>query len=900
MSCKQFHTVRCDVWDGKDPVSILGACHFDYTTAEASGMLIHNMATATTHSRISRPLLLALGILFAALTIFYSAAWMYYIQRPSPVPQVEVGFDETYSSSGIEIQNVHPDSPAEKSGLKANDRIVAINGSRADSASAWDDLMSRIWRSSHPGDTVTLTLQRPGQAQPVVIAPRFRARQGVGDTKTIPRTIALEILRMYPLLFLFVGLAVLFLRMEDPNAWLLALLFGTFIVAADMPDEFAAATPHLRSFLLAYRSLMGSVLTGLFYFFFAVFPTRSPIDRKVPWLKWVLLLACLCLGLGGYRHGDYRALPFILTVVPDNVAQDARRVVAYGSVLLGLVSLLWNRLSVSSKDDLRKIKVIFWGTVVGVTPAVTMALAREVFYVQTSFWLNFAKVILLFIFPLSFAYAVVKHRVMDIPVLLKRSARYFIVERGFLILIFVLSVGLTLWFGQAFSNYFSAGSKAAIPVGATFGVLVISSASQVHRRVRTRLDRAFFRSSYDAQQILEDLAAKTLNTSSREGLASLLQQNIRDALHPRSVFVYFRNDDGQLLAYAGNPPAQAMVLSSTAPEFAKLAERDGPLELIAEEMRDTQLAPLDPECLVPIRGSGTGTLDGVAALGPRLSEEPYSYSDKRLLASVASQAGIAIRSITLAEKMAEQMEAERRTEQEMQIARQVQSRLLPQQGPSLKTLDICGKCIQTRAVGGDYYDFLDFGSGRLGLVLADISGKGMSAALLMANLQANLRGQYALALEDMCRLLRSVNLLFYQNTETSHYATMFFAIYDDGTRRLRYVNCGHNPPILMRANGDLERLPATATVLGLFEDWDCSVAECELASGDALVIYTDGISEAGPNEQEEFGEERLIATTQKHRQQSAIEILNNIVAEVQQASRGRQADDMTLIVASCA
>ncbi|MFZ0731477.1 MAG: SpoIIE family protein phosphatase [Candidatus Sulfotelmatobacter sp.] len=855
--------------------------------------------TTTTRSRTSRPLLLALAIIFAALNIFYSAAWMYYIRRPAPMPPVEVGFDESYSSSGIEIQNVYPNSPAEKSGLKANDRIVAINGTTADSASAWDDLMSRTWQSSHPGETVTLTLLRPGQLQPLVITPRFRARQGMGDTGGLARTIAVQILELYPLLFLIVGLAVLFLRVEDRNAWLLALLFATFITAGDMPAEFAAAPPDLRSFLLAYRTLLGSVLTGLFYFFFAVFPTRSPIDRRVPWLKWALLLACLCLGLGGYRHGNYSALSFILSVVPDRIAQDARRVVVYGSVFLGLASLLWNRISASSKDDVRKIKVVFWGTVVGVTPAVVIALVQEVFYARISFWPNFAKVILLFLFPLSFAYAVVKHRVMDIPVLLKRSARYFVVERGFLILILVLSVGLTLWFGQAFSHYFSAGSRAAIPIGATFGVLVISGATQAHRRVRTRLDRAFFRSSYDAQQILEELAAETLNTSSREGLALLLQQNIWDALHPRSLFVYLRTNNGQLLAYAGNPPPEAMTLSSAGAEITKLAEREGPVELVPEEVRGTQLAPLDPECLVAIRGSGRGALEGLAVLGPRLSEEPYSSSDKRLLASVASQAGIAMRSITLAEKMAEQMEAERRTAQEMQFARQVQSRLLPQQAPSLKTLDCCGKCIQTRAVGGDYYDFLDFGSGRLGLVLADISGKGMSAALLMANLQANLRGQYALALDDMSRLLRSVNHLFYRNTETSHYATMFFAIYDDATRRLRYANCGHNPPILVRANGTVDRLTATATVLGLFEEWDCAVEELELVFGDILVIYTDGISEAGPNEEEEYGEERLIAATRKHQQQSADKILDSILSEVQQFSRGRQADDMTLIVAGC-
>ncbi len=849
-----------------------------------------------------RPLLYAAAVLLAATTSLYSVAWMYYVRRPPPIPQVEVGFDESYSSAGIDINNVYPNSPAEKSGLKVNDRIVAIDGSSADSASAWNELLFRTWLSSQPGDTVTLTLRRPGQSQPLVITPRFRARQGAGDTKTIARSIADQILDLYPVLFLIVGLAVLFLRVEDRNAWLLALVFAAFITAADQPNQFVAAPPQLQAFLLAYRSLGNAVLAGLFYFFFAVFPTRSPIDRKAPWLKWVLPLIGLCLGLGGYRGGNLDALPFIAAVLPYRIAQNARLVTGYGAALLGLISLLCNLFTVSSVDDRRKLKVIFWGTVVGVTPAVVIGLVQDVFHTNFYFWVNFAKVILLFLFPLSFAYAVVKHRVMDIPVLLKRSARYFVVERGFVILILTLSVGLTFWFGQAFSRYFSAGSRAAIPIGATFGVLMISGATQVHRRVRTRLDRAFFRSSYDAQQILEDLAARTLTVTTREDLAGLLQQNIWDALHPRTMFVYLNNGAGQFFAYAGNPPSEAMTLSPKAEAMAMLAQRAEPREVSPEDTYGTQLEPLQPECLVPIRGSREGELQGGMVLGARLSEEPYSAGDKRLLASVASQAGIAMRSITLAEKMAERMEVERRAEQEMQIARQVQSRLLPQQAPSLKTLECAGKCVQTRAVGGDYYDFLDLGSGGLGLVLADIAGKGISGALLMANLQANLRSQYALALEDIPRLLRSVNGLFYKNTEPSHYATTFFAVYDDETRRLRYVNCGHNPPMVLRANGEVERLNATATVLGLFEEWDCEVVECELESGDVLVIYTDGISEAGESEEgtsEEFGEERLMAAIRRRKEQSADEILDGILGAVQQFSPGQQADDMTLIVAKC-
>ena len=165
-------------------------------------------------------------------------------------------------------------------------------------------------------------------------------------------------------------------------------------------------------------------------------------------------------------------------------------------------------------------------------------------------------------------------------------------------------------------------------------------------------------------------------------------------------------------------PSQDMVLG-----IYYLTKSKPPLELDPATLRGTQMQPLHAECLVPIRGSADGALQGVIVLGPRLAEEPYSEGDRRLLASVASQAGIAMRSISMAEKMAESMEAERRSEQEMQIARQVQRRLLPQQVlRRWSTLDMAGKCIQTRAVGGDYYDFLDFGAGKLGLVLADISG----------------------------------------------------------------------------------------------------------------------------------------------------------------------------------
>ncbi len=248
---------------------------------------------------------------------------------------------------------------------------------------------------------------------------------------------------------------------------------------------------------------------------------------------------------------------------------------------------------------------------------------------------------------------------------------------------------------------------------------------------------------------------------------------------------------------------------------------------------------------------------------------------------------------------AEKLEAERRAAQELEIAKQVQARLFPQTLPQLKTLEYAGVCIQARAVGGDYYDFLDLGHSSLGMVIADTSGKGIAAALLMANLQANLRSQSAIALEQPERFLQSVNRLFCENTTDSAYATLFFGQYHDQTRRLRYANCGHYSGILLRNAGQREELRSTGTVLGLFADWSCTIEERQLAPGDTLVLYTDGVTEAFNKRGEEYGERRLLKALAQNRELSPKALLAEIVKEVQQFSRPEQHDDITLMIAKC-
>ncbi len=248
---------------------------------------------------------------------------------------------------------------------------------------------------------------------------------------------------------------------------------------------------------------------------------------------------------------------------------------------------------------------------------------------------------------------------------------------------------------------------------------------------------------------------------------------------------------------------------------------------------------------------------------------------------------------------AARLEAERQAAHELAIAKQVQTRLFPQRQPLIRTLVYAGICHPARIVGGDYYDFLGLGSRRLGLVLADISGKGMGAALLMANLQAAVRSQCATAWEQPDRFLRSVNQLLYENTAEGAYATLFFAEYDDDTRKLRYSNCGHPPALLLSGNNGLERLGATCTVVGLFEKWDCAMEERELGPGDTVLLYTDGVTEALNAEGEQFGEERLLEATRQHRELSPPELLAAVADQARGFSPHEQADDITLIVANC-
>jgi serine phosphatase RsbU (regulator of sigma subunit) len=271
----------------------------------------------------------------------------------------------------------------------------------------------------------------------------------------------------------------------------------------------------------------------------------------------------------------------------------------------------------------------------------------------------------------------------------------------------------------------------------------------------------------------------------------------------------------------------------------------------------------------------------------------FTESDLSLLTVMANVAAIRIENVRLAE--IEQQE--RIMKRDLAQAADIQRRILPERAPAIRGLDVSGFNMACRTVGGDYYGFFPYPDGRMALALGDVSGKGMPAALLVMQLQARLE---ALA-EDPCdlsALMLRLNKITCANCPSNRFITFFMSLVNPATGDLSFANAGHNPPIIVRASGDIEMLEGGGPVLGVLPIAKYGEQHARLGKGDLLVIYSDGVTEANDLAEEEYGEERLTSELRKHRGESAETIVRAITESVSKFAEGApQADDITLIVA---
>lgn len=293
---------------------------------------------------------------------------------------------------------------------------------------------------------------------------------------------------------------------------------------------------------------------------------------------------------------------------------------------------------------------------------------------------------------------------------------------------------------------------------------------------------------------------------------------------------------------------------------------------------------------VPLRLKGG--MVGVLTVFNKIGGEGFSESDQRLLTIIAAQSAQVIETT----RLLEEEQALARIEQELNTARDIQRRLLPKYPPTIAGYDIAGRSEAARLVGGDYFDFLESAQDGLGLCLADVSGKGISAALVMAAVQATVRSQSLTGL-PLGEQVGNANRLLYDSTESDKFVTMFYGRLDPNSGALRYTNAGHNPPAVFSDRAEPELLEAGGPVLGVLPQMPFSEGSAELAPGSTLVVYSDGISEAMDSKDEEFGEERFYQLVRDNRDLSAAAFVDKVFAAVKEfCGDAPQTDDMSLIV----
>jgi sigma-B regulation protein RsbU (phosphoserine phosphatase) len=383
---------------------------------------------------------------------------------------------------------------------------------------------------------------------------------------------------------------------------------------------------------------------------------------------------------------------------------------------------------------------------------------------------------------------------------------------------------------------------------------------------------------------------------------------IGEALHIRKVAAFIRGETGFVPAFATGFSGDSVAL-----EFGNasvltccVAALSKPQTVYLDDARSwvrrenipesdaLKLRELQSEVLIPLRTKSA--VEGFLSLGPKTSEAAYSPSDLQLLQSVAHQTALALDNSRLVEQVASEVAKRERITREIEIAREVQFTLLPQNPPSIEGLDLAGHCRPAAGIGGDYYDFIPLeGERAIGLAIGDIAGKGIPAALLMAGLQAALRGQALSGSRDLARLMRNINKLIFESSPSNRYATFFYGEYRNGV--FAYVNAGHNAPVLLRADGRLERLEAGGPVIGLMEVAAFVEGSVLIEPGDVLLGYTDGVSECMSPGDEEWGEDKLIEVLRAGRDLEAADLVPRIMTEADAFAAGaKQHDDMTLIL----
>lgn len=486
------------------------------------------------------------------------------------------------------------------------------------------------------------------------------------------------------------------------------------------------------------------------------------------------------------------------------------------------------------------------------------------------------------------AWSIIRHQFLDVRLIVRQSVVFTISS--------ALLVGLYLLVVTQVATFVRNVLEVQTPlIDAAFILVVLIFFQPVKDRVDDLIARLFLRDRSDPRAILETFSRQVASIFDIADLKVYMLSVMTEQLFVERAFFVTRDPSRKTysMELAG---LSGEIIDSDDWFFAEALRRGRP-SAFEEFVMDRGLTPMTEilsrwSCRLVVPVIDRGELNAVLLLGEKVSGYKFTVEDVNLLATLSNQFAVAITNARLYQEAIEKQ----KLEDELNVARQIQRNLLPKTLPHSTHFEIAAFTQPSRQVGGDYYDFFLLPDGCLGIVIADVSGKGLGAALLVSQIQAILKAEVRHQ-RDLAKAVASTNTFVSEITSYEQFATMVYAEYNQATRELTYTNAGHNQPMLVRPDGTHERLDCGGLVLGVMPQATYEVGCVRLNPGDTILFFTDGLSDLESPTGADFGEDRALDLVIKHRALAADELAREVVREATTFSAGDLGfDDLTLVV----
>lgn len=778
----------------------------------------------------------------------------------------------------LTVARVTDGTPGHMAGLRKGDRVVSLNGRDCGNVKAFSTCLAGM----RPGETATFGMMRDD------------LRISVPVTLSSPPVS--EVLRKVSLLivgfsFVAIGLLVYFRRGDRVALvfYLLCLAFGFMLTGVVTGDAGRFATMHR----LVLSDLFALSLPVLLLHFFLLFPDRRLVLGGHPRLEYLIYLPAVVLfPITVY----FNVMETVLGRVHGGLLEVLRTATALhfmAFIILGLVAFVRAYRHVTAHAMRRKLRLVVYSTIVGILP---MAIILVVISIMPEVEVPGEKIAFLplVLVPIAFGHAIVRYGLFDLEIVIKRSLVYTLLIAILASVYFAVVYGI----GRVVSRFAGIGD---LPFSIISIFVITLLISPVRARIRLAVDRMFFRQEYNYRKVLKQISHSLAGIISLESLVSYLGVRVPEVLNARTGVVFLLEEKtGRHMPRYGYRVDHAMLkdfeADATLCTHLTRTHATFNVERRLASNRPLPIAPAEADILLMAESALVvpfimkSTLLGFIAIGRKESDEFYSVTDIELLETLCDQVSLAIENAKLYLETVEKQ----KMEQELEVAREIQHRLLPKTFPQIDGLETHAVNIPSKHVGGDYFDIIPLGGQKVAMVIADVSGKGVPAALLMASLQSSLRAEADVGRQPS-EVISAVNRVIFQHTAGGTFVTIFYGVLDLAAGSLTYCNAGHPPPLVVDIAGGIRELDGTDIVIGIDDKASYRDTEAEVAAGDKIFLYTDGVTDELNKDDEPYGEKRLITVLRQNHASSLEDIVDAVHKSVLQFTDGKPQDDLTAL-----